>query len=159
MSNDKERKRREKLMNAKMNQIHAQNVKDFIQKSGVETTYEDDLQKRRAFGSKIENWLILITLVSTILIALTSCSTGDGEFCVEDCTLISYTPTYMTCNTEEQTFTYRIDTTYTWMYDNCECNRNLRLLEESFWDIVETYPDDQQFMFYEVPVRYKCVKN
>ena len=168
MNKDNNKQKRESDLHTKLELLQQQNMKDGINISpelkeyveGVkDTKYKAELKHRRAIGQKIENWIVLILLLGSIAIALSSCSTPNGEFCVEDCTLVAYMPSYLTCDTEEQTFTYRIDTTYNWMYDNCECNENLRLLEKSFWEIVETYPEDEQFMFYEVPARYQCVKN
>lgn len=111
-----------------------------------------------SIGDEIATSVCLIGIVAAIIFALTSCTRNDLK-CDEGYTLAAYTPSYLTCDVNQQTFTYQIDTSYIPISDECECQHHLNLLNESFWELVESQPPDEQFMFYQVPAEYYCIKN
>ena len=96
--------------------------------------------------------IILCTLI------LESCNRGGDKICQEDSTLVSYLPHYSSCDPLLQEYTVEYDTIYKPMETDCFCESNREKLEDSFWDIVDTQPENEQFMYYESPAYYKCVK-
>ena len=95
----------------------------------------------------------------SILVGLSLVSCADREkVCREDSTLVSYLPHYTSCDPLLQEYTVRYDTINKPMETDCFCESNREKLEESFWDIVDAQPENEQFMYYESPAIYKCVK-
>jgi hypothetical protein len=101
---------------------------------------------------------ILTLLIGTILVGISSCS-SNSNVCVDGYILESHVPTYMTCNAEQLTFTYKMDTVFQQTDDSCECEEFRIALTDSFWSLVEGKPLERQFMYYQVPASYQCVKN
>ena len=95
----------------------------------------------------------------TLLLITMSCQRDKEEICKEDYTMVSYIPTYLSCDPLRQEYTYRIDTAYTKMEDSCECKYHTKLLMDSFWDRVDEKAKERQFMYYEVPLRHLCKPN
>ena len=95
----------------------------------------------------------------SILVGLSLVSCADQEkVCREDSTLVSYLPTYSSCDPLLLEYTVRYDTIYKPYETDCVCESNRKLLEDSFWDIVDNQPENEQFMYYKSPAIYKCVK-
>lgn len=168
LNNEKERMRRELLLDANLERLHEQNVRGDM---NVETStneslegvksddvYKADVKRRRRVGAKIENWIILALLLGSIVIAFASCS-SNSNVCMDDYILESHIPTYMTCNAEQLTFTYKMDTVFQQMEDSCECEEFRIALTDSFWSLVDGKPLERQFMYYERPMEIYCVKN
>ena len=96
-------------------------------------------------------------LFIVLMLVLVSCA--KENICPEDYVMEITNISYLTCDITTNTFTYKESTTFVEFTDKCECERNARELEDSFWDIVENEPVETIFMYYEVSPSYTCYKN
>ena len=166
LTNEKERMRRERQLDANLERLHEQNVRGVMNVptstneslEGVksEDVYKADVKRRRLIGAKIENWIVLALLLGSIVVALASCNVNSDD-CMDDYILESHIPTYMTCNAEQLIFTYKMDTVYR-PISKCECQHQRDALEDSFWSMVDETPVERQFMYFERPMEIYCVK-
>lgn len=96
----------------------------------------------------------------SILVGLLLVSCADQEkVCLENYVLNMYIPTYTSCDPLLQEYNVRYDTINKPVATDCLCEENRDKLEKSFWDIVDSQPENEQFMFYESPAIYQCVSN
>mgnify|MGYP003333449681 CR=1 FL=1 len=91
-----------------------------------------------------------------IILVLASCARENP--CPENYVMEIRNANYLTCDPNDETFTFEQTTTFVEFDNKCECESNARKLEDSFWDIVEAEPTETKFMYYEVSPSYTCYK-
>lgn len=97
--------------------------------------------------------LLLIILAPIII----SCS-GRDRVCRGDYILKINNPTYLSCDPDRLTYEVKYKEWEVEIGDECECEYQMRLLEESWWEIVDLQPSNTHFMYNESPPTWTCEK-
>lgn len=93
-------------------------------------------------------------LLFSFALLLISCN--KEELCPTGYVLQIKNVSYSSCDPELKTFEYEIITTIVDTEDKCECEESAQLLEDSFWEIVNSQPVEERFMYYQVSPEYIC---